>query len=580
MDSVEPRPVPDGKSSTMDGNLRGIKVIVLGIDGLSPGLVRTWAQAGYLPNFARLIAEGCLGKLRSTGEFSSPQAWPSFMTGVNPGKHGVFSFLQRTPGTFQCHHTTSRDIKAETIFAILSRHRRTVAALNFPCTYPAQPVNGVVIGGWLTPGLHAAGATYPPELAAQIKSRFGAYPFHTDVKRHVIAGNYEQALVNLLDAVKRKAQVAEHLYGQQSWDLFALAIVETDAVQHYFWPYCDPRHPLYDQVDRSWCQDPVRRLYRQVDAVLGSFMNRVDGQTVLIVMSDHGGAILNEGRAYVRSFLEQAGLLVVKPHGWPGRLHGAACRCLEKIGHQRLSKSAKSRLLANASVRRWVEDYFAKSFIARNDWSRTRVYSLYWETQPWVNVAGREPHGIVQPAKDYERVREYIVRLLSAAKDPATGQPAVEKVFRREELYHGPYLENFPDTAIWWNRNIPLSGLVVQNGQHVVIDAKKELDMTGLYGGHSPDGIVGLWGPGIHKGQTLQGAAIEDLAPTILHLCGVPILEEMDGRPLLRAMTRPLSHTPIRYQEGRYAEVTEDTAGYSQEDNPSMKQRLPDLDHI
>lgn len=563
-----------------DENAEGLKVFVLGIDGLTPSLVRKWAATGYLPNFARLIAEGCFGKLRSTGEFSSPQAWPSFMTGVNPGKHGIFSFLQRVPGTYRFHHSTSQDIKAETIFSILSRHNRKVAALNFPCTYPAQPVNGIVIGGWLTPSLQADGATYPAWLAEQIRTPRGDYPFHAEAKRHVIAGNNQQALANLVSAVRTKVSIAGHLYDQQPWDLFALAIVETDAAQHYFWPYCDPQHPLYDHVDRSWCQAPVQRLYQQVDAALGEFMRRIDERTVVLVMSDHGGAILNEGRAYMRSLLEQLGLLVVKGPGLRGRLLGGGRQYLEKLGHRWLSKRAKSYLLSNPVARCWVENYFAKSFISQNDWSRTRAYCFYWETQPWVNLAGREPDGLVQPGEEYEQVRDYIIQILLRAQDPATGQPAVDKVFRREELYHGPYLENFPDIAIWWNCDVALSGLVVENEPGAVVEAKKEMDMTGLYGGHSPEGAIGLWGPGIHQGQTLHEAKIEDLAPTILYLLGHPVPEYMDGAPLLRAMTEEITQRPVKYEEGSYQMGTSEPEVYTDEEEEAVRQRLSDLGYI
>ena len=568
----------------MDNRTRGTKVFVFGADALTPSLVRQWAAAGYLPNFARLIAEGCFGKLRSTGEFSSPQAWPSFMTGVNPGKHGIFSFLQRVPGTYQVHHNTSQDIRAETIFSILSRHHRKVAALNFPCTYPAQPVNGIVISGWLTPSLRADQATYPASLADQIRTHFGDYPFHADAKRHVIAGNNQQALTNLTDALQAKVKVGEYLYDQQPWDLFGLAVVETDAVQHYFWPYCDPQHPLYDQVDRSWCENPILELYQQVDDALGKVMQKIDDQTVLIVMSDHGGGILNQGRAYVRSFLEELGLLVVKQPagaGLLGSVRSRLRRLLERIGREWLPKGMKTSLLANPLARRWVESYFAKSFIAQNDWSRTQAYSFYWETQPWVNLAGREPDGIVQPGEEYEQVRDYIIQTLSRARDQATGQPAVDKVFRREELYHGPYLENFPDIAIWWNMKIPLSGLVVEDEQGRAITAKKEIDMAGLYGGHSPDGTIGLWGPGIHRGQTLEGAKIEDLAPTILYLLGHAVPAYMDGEPLRRAMTPLAAQRPVEYEDSGHQErEPEPEEVYSPEDEQAVEERLRDLGYI
>lgn len=527
------------------------KVFVLGIDALSPVLVERWAQAGRLPNFRRVMEAGCWGPLRSTGEFSSPQAWPSFMTGVNPGKHGIFSFLQHVPYTYDVEHVTSRNVQVPTIFQILSEAGARVASLNIPCTYPMSPLNGVGIAGWLCPSLASPGATWPAELAQELRRRYREYPFHVDLKRHARAGRYDQAIRNCLEGIRVKAEVARHLYDQGPWDLFAVAFVETDAVQHYFWHLSDPTHPLYAQADRDRWGEPILQVYQALDRILGEWLQRLDRDTTLLIMSDHGGAIYNRGQTYIPSLLKHLGLLVEKRQSAHG-LRRTLRRGMQTVGealHSRLPKQLKMRLYHHPLTQRLVERFFARSFTANNNWSRTRAYCYYWETAPWVNLAGREPQGLVAPGEEYEAIRQTIIEALQSAYDETTGEPAAERVFRREEVYSGPCLEYMPDVGIWWNRQIPLYGpLRVETVPGVITE--QAMEVTGLTGGHDPEGSVALWGAGVKQPESLTGAKIEDLAPTILALLGQPVPAYMDGCRLA-----PVAGVPV-------AQETEQTPAY------------------
>ncbi len=508
------------------------KVFVLGIDALSPVLLERWTEAGLLPNFRRVMEEGQWGPLRSTGEFSSPQAWPSFMTGVNPGKHGIFSFLQHVPCTYDVEHVTSRNLQVPTIFELLSGAEARVASLNVPCTFPLAPLNGVGISDWLCPSLGSPGATYPTELAAQLRRKYGEYPFHVDVKRHARAGRYDRALRNCRHGIRVKMEVAREIYRQGPWDLFALVFVETDAMQHYFWHFSDPAHPLYAQANRDRWGEPVLETYQALDEVLGEILDMLADDTNLLIMSDHGGAIYNRGQTYIPALLQHLGLLATET-GSASQMLQPFRRGLLSLGevlHGALPKPMKMRLYNHTLTRRLVERFFAKSFTASNDWSRTRAYCYYWETAPWVNLAGREPEGIVQPGEEYEAIRQTIIDALESARDEATGEPAVERAFRREEVYSGPCLEYMPDVGIWWNRHIPLYGpLRVQTVPGLITESA--MDVAGITGGHDPFGTVICWGPELSAVKSLAGAKIEDLAPTILALLGQSVPGYMDGRP-------------------------------------------------
>lgn len=554
------------------------RVLVIGVDALSSVLVDRWVEAGHLPAFRRLREEGVWGALRSTGEFSSPQAWPSFMTGVNPGRHGIFSFLQHVPCTYDVEHVTSQNLQAPTIFRLLSNAGARVASLNLPCTYPLAPLNGVGVADWLCPSLRAPGATYPAGLAEEIRRDFGDYPFHVDIKRHARAGRYDRAVRNALAGLHVKQALAKRLYARGPWDLFVLAFVETDAIQHYFWHFSDPSDPRYARADRARWGEPVLAVYQAVDAILGEWLELMEEDTTLLVMSDHGGAIFNRGQTYMPAILEELGLLVAK-HRAGAQLFRPVRRGLQSVGealHGSLPKQLKMRLYNHPLTRRLVEQFFAQSLTANNDWSRTRAYSYYWDTAPWINLAGREPAGIVEPGAEYEAVRETIMEALRGAWDEATGEPAIERVYRREEVYAGPCLEYMPDLGIWWNRRLPLEGpLRLANGARLT---RQSMDVSGITGGHDPFGAVGLRGVGVDRDLALGDARIEDLAPTILALLGQTVPTHMDGAPLEPVGGRRLT---VIAEESQEASLFQPPAPvYSAGEEEIVEERLRNLGYL
>ena len=125
------------------------RFLVIGIDGGTFDLIRPWAEAGDLPNLARLMAEGVHGPLESTLPPVTAPAWSTFATGKNPGKHGVFDFILPMGGRYDLVNATS--IHAPTLWQIISEAGLKCGVMNVPVTYPPAPINGFVIGGMLSP---------------------------------------------------------------------------------------------------------------------------------------------------------------------------------------------------------------------------------------------------------------------------------------------------------------------------------------------------------------------------------------------------------------------------------------------
>jgi predicted AlkP superfamily phosphohydrolase/phosphomutase len=125
------------------------KLLIIGFDGATFDLIHPWAEQGHLPNLAQLMRDGVHGDLRSTLPPVTSPAWPTFMTGCNPGKHGVFDFIQPQGANFSLVNSTR--IKQPTIWQRLSRSDCRVGVLNVPVTYPPQPLNGFMVTDILSP---------------------------------------------------------------------------------------------------------------------------------------------------------------------------------------------------------------------------------------------------------------------------------------------------------------------------------------------------------------------------------------------------------------------------------------------
>jgi predicted AlkP superfamily phosphohydrolase/phosphomutase len=143
------------------------RVLIVGLDGATFDLMLPWIEEGCLPNLARILRSGSKSPLESTIPPITPCAWSSFMTGKNPGKHGLFDFIEpHGEHGFRFTNASFRD--GETLWGCLSRHGRRVGVVNVPMTFPPEPVNGFLISGLDTPH-ELSPFMYPVEIRSDLK---------------------------------------------------------------------------------------------------------------------------------------------------------------------------------------------------------------------------------------------------------------------------------------------------------------------------------------------------------------------------------------------------------------------------
>jgi predicted AlkP superfamily phosphohydrolase/phosphomutase len=565
------------------------RVLIIGLDGATFELITPWTQEGKLRHLGHLLKTGAHGALQSTIPPMSPPAWTSFMTGKNPGKHGVFDFTARKPYSYEIEFVNARWRKAETLWKILSDAEKRVCVLGVPMTYPPEQVNGVMISGIDTPatgGMADATAFYPPELHHEIGTKLGGYLISPNLK--AFADHQCEAMVEAaLQTVERKMDSALYLLAKEPWDCFMITIGETDGIAHRLWKYHDKYSPLSDEhSSRYQGPDPILSIYEKVDQYIGELCTKASDDYTIIVMSDHGHGGNGSKSIFLNTWLEEHGLLRFRTNT-NGKMLPALVEAAKTIGIKVVPSSLKRMVFRNTQLANKLE---SSARFGRIDWRHSQAYSEETPYFPsiWVNLHGREPDGIVMPGKEYEEVRDEIIDTLGKWSDPSTGQRLVSNVHKRENLYSGASVEKFPDLIIEWNHpdgysylfkssssgkrpRIPIRQLDAQERRHV------------KSGDHRDHGIFIASGQDIRQPMLLTETAIIDLAPTILHLLGLPVPESMDGRVLTEVFrpkssaSRAVVYTDRSEAQGDSSELPR---AYTPDEAEAIRIRLQGLGYI
>jgi predicted AlkP superfamily phosphohydrolase/phosphomutase len=372
------------------------RAVMIGLDGTPCSLVRRLADDGTMPNVKRLFGAGTLKQMTTTIPEISSVAWSSFMTGTNPGKHGVYGFLDLKPGSYKVYFPNATHVKGETLWDVLGRKGRRSVVLNVPSTYPAREINGVLVSGFVAIQLERA--TYPPSLLPRLKE----VGYQIDVDARKKKESDEALMADVFHTLERREIVLLELFEKEDWDLFIGVITETDRLQHFFWEAIeDPGHRFHDRF---------REVYRRTDAVIGKVADRLGPNDTLFVMSDHGFAPLDK-QVYVNHWLTERGYAAwTKPV--PDSLED-------------LAPGARAFAMDPA-----------------------RVY---------VNLKGKYPLGSVEPA-DYRAVRDELKRELAGLE--VDGRRVVDRVFEKEEIFAGPLLDAAPDLCLLPVKGYDLKGAV------------------------------------------------------------------------------------------------------------------------
>lgn len=247
------------------------KLFVLSLDGTPYTLLQDALER--LPNLKRLFAQGTFVQMDSVIPTISSVAWATFATGVNPAQHNIFGFVDLDPQR-RFVIPNAQDLGARPLWQRFSELGLRSIWINLPITYPPDPINGIMISGFLCTQLDEG--VYPPELLPLLHRL--KYIIDADPQR--AQADPDGFLEELFLAVEGRRQLTWYLLEREPWDFFLLHIMETDRLHHFFWKAKDePHHPYHQDF---W------RFYRELDSFIGELVARLPQECELVLLSDHG----------------------------------------------------------------------------------------------------------------------------------------------------------------------------------------------------------------------------------------------------------------------------------------------------
>jgi len=464
---------------------QGPRVAVIGLDCGTPQLLFR-DLADEIPNIRKLMEGGMHGDLASITPPITVPAWACAMTGKTPGQLGIYGFRNRKDTSYEgLSIATSDKVTEPAVWDLLGERGHKSLLIGVPPGYPPKAVEGWRVSCFLTPP-SAKAYTAPAELQAEIEEELAGDPYIFDIANFREQG-FEFVLEQVFKMTERRFKVARRLLKTKPWDYFMFVEIGVDRLHHVFWQFYDPTHPKFEPGNRF--ETAFQDYYRFLDREVGSLLEVLPDDVITILMSDHGARPMIGGVCFNDWLIREGYLALSEPVTEPTPI--------------------------------------AKTPI---DWSRTVAWGDGgYYGRLFLNVKGREPQGIVEPAH-YEATRDELIQRLEAMAGP-DGEPLGTRVIKPQDVY--PEVRGVaPDLIVYFGdlawRSV---GTVASGTVGGVFTYENDTGPDGA--NHDRTGIFVLNGlPGQPLGR-VQGLSLVDVGPTILKLYDIEAPEGAVGRSFL-----------------------------------------------
>ena len=554
-------------SDAISGLKRLTRVLVVGLDAATLEIIKPMARNGKLPNFGRLMREGSFGALKSSMPPITPCAWTSFATGKDPSKHGLYDFDLHEGNPEKTKRVNRTFVRAKSLWKILSEAGKRSIVIDVPLTYPPEVINGILISRVDAP--QKKNCTYPKSLYYTLRRRgFIAKIDRSITKEHgadkankeeakkklgriskarmrkIARLRTEEAFQNIVKEIDKNIELAKQFMEKEDWDFFMMAFMSADYAGHSFWQ---------DQVK-------VKKIYEKLDEAVGTLFRIAGEDAVKFIISDHGFTSLLYS-FNINEWLHEKGFLEKKIDiPWKESIKELK-QFLRKFEGKKTGGLAGDNKLSKFR------------YLLRTDYAKSKAYFQSWTSYGIrINLEGRDTTGIVK-REDYQSFRRYLISELKKIKHPSTGRRVFSDVLKKEEVYSESPLGINPAPDIFLVApEINLEGRFQQN-PHVFGRTPRG------YGFHHIDGIFFASGKGIRK-RCVCGTRITDLAPTILHILGVPVPEDIDGRVLRQIFDSGSQYADRQVAYQGPSAIAKEERVYSKKDETKIKKRLEALGYI
>lgn len=547
------------------------QVVLLGLDGLGWDEIGDWVEEGTLSTLQSLREEGTGTTLTSTHPPWTPCAWPSLLSGHNPGRHGVFDFF--TLEEYDKRLVDRRDVASPYLYEVADAQGLVPVVVNYPVTHPATKLEeGAVVPGYLAP---EDVAFHPLEVRDEYEAEYGPYRLYPDYSAD------EDAVAEYVSVARCRRDMTRLLDDRYDWDLLAVQFQVTDSVFH----------ALDDREE-------VRRVLAKVDEFAGDIIDLADDDATVFVVSDHGMGDYS-WTFYVNSWLADNGYCettagetryfpqvksklktdrtapdrtgpddTTGPNSGQSSVSTRAVRAtadvLSALG---LSPRQVHRSLARVGLDTVVESLVPHEALleAQNqtvDYPNSTAFQLLFNSfGVHLNVEGRNVEGQIPPDQ-YDAVRDRLITDLSSVRDP-DGKPVFESVEPRESVYEGANVERAPDVIV-----------TPRDHQYDVSGTLVDTFRRNQHKNHKPEGLL-VTNQELTDAEsdTETSPSIYDVAPTVGAALGLPADLKADGRVL-----SPFSSSSevVDWEEIRQPILTSDSSGEAGD----VESHLADLGYL
>jgi len=513
------------------------RLVVLALDAADSRMVRKWAGEGCLPTMARLLTANAVLSIDTPAGVLEGAIWPTLYTSTSPATHGMYAYLQITPGTYDMRLGLRADrLPFPPFWDFLSRAGLRVAVIDAPLTRPLGNLNGIQVVNW---GAHDGAWSWkrssrPRGLIDEVLTRFGEHPAPAtcDSPNYSVRTDFdfEELRKSLFLGIEKKAALLSHFLKTGEWDFFFGVFSESHCLGHQFWHFMDSRHPRYNSKATESLKSSIKDGYTAIDSALGTLLENRSSDTQTMILLSHGMGPYFHGTHLLDEILERLDINgpqpthVISSHGVRKSIWELK-KIVPKTVRHGLNSGISGRLFN--SLWHWSHPAF-------NPWSQMRAFQVPANAMTGairVNLEGRDPNGKVKQGREYRSLLDRLSEALMELENPETGKNAVEWVAEAGELFQGPRLSELPDLFVEWDHNTAIRSLRSARIGTVTEGSPR----TQRTGSHWAGGL--LLGAGAQfKKPVLDGPArVVDIAPTILNFFGVPRPAFYEGQSLFEA---------------------------------------------
>ena len=519
------------------------RTLFIGLDACDRELARQFAREGDMPTLARLLDNAAVQPTLGPLGVLVGANWPTTYTGLSPARHQFLCSGQVRGATYE-PRWIGPITDPPAVWKWVSDAGGRVCVLDAPHAAVDPSLNGTQLVEWGAHDRHASTLSTPPSLVDEVNERYGPHPVGTRASAfphlapcdfaqragaHRSPAENAQLLDDLLVGVRRKAALTCDLLDDESWDLFFTVFGESHCGGHQFWKIHDASHPCHRADDVAAVGgDPLRTLYRELDAALGRVLDHARDATTYVFLS-HGMRAHYDGTCLLGPVLWRLEEYVTRTDQ-----RGAFTRAVDR-GLDALPRALRGRALQRLTdVRRRTQSTRGPigtdgrpveppDWVGRRRWWAQPNDSVFGSVR--LNLAGREPNGRIA-AGQARAVAEWMTERLLELVNVETGGPAVRAVYWSADIYERAPDDPLGDLFVEWNRDTPLS--TVWSPATGVVTAPY---LEWRTGDHERRGLLLASGEGIEPGLRREAIAVFDVAPTLAAACGVEP-PEVGGRAI------------------------------------------------